>query len=164
MNNKDLPIGTIRHTKRHGNSTWIVEEDKFTNVAVIYPGERMPWMMSRSGCSFCGKLSTDRENYGRVYSRLCNCLECKKENRKDGKNVYWRLLSLGKPSKQTRNFTQEESIKYQTVSKESVKFMDFDCPVFDGNMCSAEERMRASGGTLREATSEEKEYIEKNRT
>ncbi len=152
---EDLPIGTIRTYSRHGYSTWIVEEDTFTNVATLYPGEKMPWMMTRSACSFCGKLKTDLGRYGRVYSRLCDCLKCSAEHRKDGKNVYWRVLKVGRPSKDHSTLTLEKSLDLQTIDPKSRDFMKYDCPIYD-------PIHGFEGGIIREATEEERKYIKEH--
>jgi hypothetical protein len=159
---KDLAIGTICHSNRHGHSTWILEEDKFKDTAVIYPGEKMPWMRVRGAYSVCGMLKSDK----RRTHRFCNSLECRKEYRKDGKNVYWRLLRLGRQTKYHKNLTLEEGLNLQLWegSPEVIKereakgesfnpldFMNFDCPVYDG-----------STKTLREATEKEREFINLN--
>lgn len=155
----DLPIGTIYHSSKHGHSTWILEEDTFKNVAVIYPGERMPWMICRTACNVCGMLKTDKKRT----HRLCTSLECRKEHRADRKNVYWRLLRLGKQSKFHKELSKEEGLSIQcwegspeVVLKRAaigkkynpLECMNFKYPVYDGN-----------NNTLREASKEERTYI-----
>ena len=98
----DIPVGTIYTNTKHGHCTFQLVESEFINQAVYYESERLPWSCSKVACSVCGCYNNHRH--------FCNGTCCQAERREDGKDVYWKLISVGKRVKTP--VTNENIAKY----------------------------------------------------
>lgn len=155
MRSEDLPIGTIRRSSRHGHVAWVVEESPFQSVPSIYPGEKLPWTHFPAKCRFCALYNEGASKY--KSDSACYCLECNGSKRKDGKQVYWRLVSIGR-KKCEKPITREQF--FERVIRTSPGFFLTDPQkIFDGNLPSVDPNKE---GAYREITQEELEFMKKN--
>ena len=84
---KDIEIGTIYKNTRHGHCEFMLVENEFVNPATYYESERLPWMCAKQVCCICGFYNGHKHG--------CN-IKCQASARKDGKDVYWKLVFVGK--------------------------------------------------------------------
>lgn len=99
---EDIAIGTVYKNSKHGYCEFQLVENDFINPAVYYESERLPWSSSKVACAVCGQYNG--------HKHFCTGTCCQPERRKDGKDVYWKLISVGRKVK--KDITEENIGQY----------------------------------------------------
>lgn len=138
---KDIEIGTIYKNTKHGHCEFMLVENEFINPCVYYEGERLPWSSTKVACAVCGRYNG--------HQHFCGSTQCMAERREDGKDVYWKLISVGHKVK--KEVTDENIAQFIPAWKDTQFYRK---GVHDEHPCKNCEKFLADGVNRRKCESD----------